>query len=78
MIVGRLIPAGTGAASTGFQEIAKNRDNMLIDERKAAAAALEAERLADLAAEDAAKSKAKSKKDSEDSEDKESEGDKEK
>ena len=57
VIVGRLIPAGTGAASSGFEEIAKKRDNMLIEDRKAAAAALEAERLTEMAAEEAVKSK---------------------
>ncbi len=39
VIVGRLIPAGTGAMMKQFSKVAKDRDNAVIDERRAAAAA---------------------------------------
>ncbi len=39
VIVGRLIPAGTGANLRKYQKIANDRDNVVIEERKAAAAA---------------------------------------
>ncbi len=39
VIVGRLIPAGTGAMMKQFSKVAKDRDNAVIEERRAAAAA---------------------------------------
>jgi len=44
VIVGRLIPAGTGSSASGFKQIAAKRDDMILDERRrqANAAALEA------------------------------------
>ena len=41
VIVGRLIPAGTGGASMRVREIAGERDRLIIEEREAAQAALE-------------------------------------
>jgi DNA-directed RNA polymerase subunit beta' len=39
VIVGRLIPAGTGSATHRFKQIASSRDRAIIAEREAAAAA---------------------------------------
>ena len=44
VIVGRLIPAGTGSAHTGFKQVATKRDDLILEERRrqAATQALEA------------------------------------
>jgi DNA-directed RNA polymerase subunit beta' len=39
VIVGRLIPAGTGGAAARIKQVAANRDKRVIAEREAAAAA---------------------------------------
>jgi len=39
VIVGRLIPAGTGGATTRIQQVASTRDRAVLAEREAAAAA---------------------------------------
>ncbi|MHA1529713.1 MAG: hypothetical protein ACTSVG_11870, partial [Alphaproteobacteria bacterium] len=39
VIVGRLIPAGTGGATTRIKQVAASRDKLVIAEREAAAAA---------------------------------------
>jgi DNA-directed RNA polymerase subunit beta' len=37
VIVGRLIPAGTGGAMSNIMRVAQNRDRVIIDERQAVA-----------------------------------------
>jgi DNA-directed RNA polymerase subunit beta' len=39
VIVGRLIPAGTGASMTKIREVASKRDKLILDEREKQAAA---------------------------------------
>jgi len=52
VIVGRLIPAGTGAMMNGLREVATKRDQLILDEREreAARAAEAAEAEAEAAA----------------------------
>lgn len=39
MIVGRLIPAGTGGMMTRIRQVAQHRDDLILDARKAASTA---------------------------------------
>jgi len=58
VIVGRLIPAGTGAMMNGLREVAAKRDALILEEREREAAAKAAAEQAALAAAQAAESAA--------------------
>ena len=55
VIVGRLIPAGTGAMMNGLREVAGKRDKLILEEREREAAAKDAAAKEAAAAEAAAK-----------------------
>ncbi len=56
VIVGRLIPAGTGALVNGLKRVAAERDRVALEEQQAAQAVLEAEQAATIAANEEATS----------------------